>query len=732
MSRIAFLACACCCLIAGVPADEIQPAVSQPAGNNPPLEFTKWSGRINVPDPVAISLDNHGRAYVTQTQRRKLQDLDLREHREWTADDLSLQSIDDKRAFYHRTLAPGNEAASAKHIGDLNSDGHHDYRDLMVVSEKIHRLEDSDGDGTADAITTFADDFRTEVTGIAAGVLADGDTVYATIAPDVWKLRDTDGDGVADDRELLATGFGLHIAYGGHDMHGLTVGPDGKIYWSIGDKAISVMSKEGRRFHYPNQGGVMRCNPDGTDFEVFAHGLRNVQEPTFDQFGNLFGVDNDSDNEGEKERFVYIVRGMDAGWRFNYQLRESRYNPWMAEGIWETYHEGQPAHVIPPISYSIDGPAGCAFNPGTALSPVWRDYFFLTGAPNGNQIAFQVQPDGASFRMVNEQTIGNGIPLVGINFGPDGALYGVDWGGGYPLNQTGAVWKIDDPASANSDIRAQVRELLGRGLKNQETAALVGLLSHADQRIRLNAQFELVNRNAVGELIRTATAHEEQLAGIHAVWGLGQLARQGSQPALTKLTHLLVDNDPEIVAQAVRVIGDLKSFNGRLLLSILANKSPRVQFAVASALGDHPTPDAVPSLVEFSKTLRMSDTYLRFALVRALASCAASDQLQSMRESDSELLRLAAVVALRQQASPLVVDFLYDKSEVVATDAARAIHDDFSIPAALPELAEALTDPVYHNEAFLRRASARTFGWGSRNMRCESRSLPRVLRRHRS
>ncbi len=244
-----------CLLFAGVAvADDEKPADPKT------LEFTKWSGTLNVPDPVAISFDAQGRAYVTQTQRRKAQDLDIRSNSDWVTLDVGLQSVQEKRELFHRELAAGNDdPRNAARVKDYNGDGVHDYRDLIVISERIHRLEDTDNDGTADVI-------------------------------------------------------GLHIAYGGHDMHGLTVGPDGKIYWSIGDKGISVTSREGRRFHYPNQGGVLRCNPDGSDFEVFAHGLRNVQELAFDEFGNLFGVDNDSDQQGEKERFVYIVPGMDAGW----------------------------------------------------------------------------------------------------------------------------------------------------------------------------------------------------------------------------------------------------------------------------------------------------------------------------------------------------------------------------------------------------------------------------------
>lgn len=682
----------------------------------PALEFTKWSGDLNVPDPVSIGFDDRGRAYVTQTQRRKSQDLDIRANQEWIADDVGLQSVEDKRQFYHRALAPGDDNENALHVTDMNGDGHYDYRDLQVLSERVHAIDDLDGDGVADSIHLFAEDFRTEVTGIAAGVMHHDGEVYATIAPDVWKLRDADGDGVADERELLATGFGLHIAYAGHDMHGLTVGPDGKIYWSVGDKGISATSPAGQKYHYPNQGGVMRCNPDGSEFEVFAHGLRNVQELAFDQWGNLFGVDNDADKNGERERFVYIVKGMDAGWRCNYQYRGNDYDPWMAEGLWQPWHEGQPSYIVPPISHSIDGPAGFAFNPGTALNDAYKDYFFLTGAPNGVQIAFQVEAAGDSFRMVNEHQIGSGLPIVGINFGPDGGLYGVDWGGGYPLNQKGAVWKIDVPSGCRPSIRNEVKVLLANGFGELETERLLFLLGHADQRVRLGSQFALVEREMVEEFRQVMLdAGKPLLARVHAIWGLGQLARKGHNNAVQGLWSVVYsDDEPELTAQALRCLGDVPEVEGVGFSVVLRHSNPRVRFMAALGLGDHPT-DATNQLVRFiGESTQMSDVYMRFALARALAGCATSEQLVGMKTNSGDILQLAAVVALRKQASPSLASYLVGTSDIVATEAALAIHDDFSVPTALPQLAAALLESSCQTEAFVRRAINANFRNGGK------------------
>src|SRR5262249_9388613 len=157
----------------------------------------------------------------------------------------------------------------------------------------------------ADKSVVVADGFRDPLDGTGAGLITRDGELWYTCIPNLWRMR---VDGSA--RETLLNGFGVRISYRGHDMHGLRFGPDGERDFSIGDRALNVVTKEGSRVAETQCGSVMRCDPDGTHFELFATGLRNPQELAFDEHGNLWTGDNDSD-AGDGSRFVYVVEGGD-------------------------------------------------------------------------------------------------------------------------------------------------------------------------------------------------------------------------------------------------------------------------------------------------------------------------------------------------------------------------------------------------------------------------------------
>jgi len=639
------------------------------------LERTLVARDPLVINPVDVSVDVDGAVYTVETTRRKTADLDIRDFRQWIPESLSHTSVKDRLEFYRRSLAPAGDTPKP-------------FADLTRFSEKVHRLVDRSGDGTIDHSAVFAEGFDTPVTGVAAGVMAWRGDVYATIVPDLWKLRDTTGDGVADRREALLTGFGIHIAYAGHDMHGIKLGPDGKIYWTIGDKAANVVSKEGKRWKEPFVGLLMRCNPDGTGYEVVARGLRNVQQIAFDDFGNIFGVDNDSDASGEKERFVHIVEGSDTGWRIYYQYRGSDYNPWMRESMSVPSGEHQPAYILPALSTYVDGPSGLARDPGTALNDRYRGYFFMSGFPAGLLYAFTIEPAGASFRMTDSHVIDRGPAYVGMNFGPDGALYLADWGGGYSLNEKGAVWKIDDPRVAGGPLRREVAEMLRAGADGVADEALVARLGHPDQRVRSDAHLALADRPSGRSALATAAARlkESPVACSHALWGL---ARGGVFDA-ELLRILLAAEAPETRAQAAKWAGETAARATPELIPLLADPSGAVRYHAAVAIGRLAMDEALEPVLAMLRENANRDHHLRHAGVMALLGMAPETAARAAAHPDAAV-RLAAAVVFRRTAAAEVATLLADPVPEVVSEATRSIYDEEGIPAAMPALAE-LTD----------------------------------------
>lgn len=683
---------------------------------SPGFKLSLWAVDSLVYDPISIQITDDGSLYYSRTNRQKNSEFDIRAHQDWEIESISLQTISEKRAFLQKTLSPEMSDKNTW-LADVNGDGSHDWRDMTVEREEIYRLEDRDGDGRADYSQMMVQDFNDVTTDVAGALLKLDDNLFVGVGPDVWRLTDKNGDGIMDEKESISHGYGVHIGFGGHGMSGLEIGPDGRIYWGIGDIGFNGKGPDGTEWKYPNRGVVARANPDGSDFEIFAMGVRNTHEFTFDAHNNLISVDNDGDHGGESERLVYLVNGSDTGWRTNWQFGKYRdpdnntYKVWMDERLFVPRHEGQAAYITPPIQNYINGPTGMVYNPGTALAEKWKNTFFVAsfvGNPARSGIhAFKLEQDGASFKMSQTENIMSGILATGLDFGPDGSLYFADWIEGWNTKNYGRVWKLDDEGGASWEARKITAQVMKTDFKTLTDDALSGYLSDEDMRIRRKAQFELAKRGADGAKVFQAAINKKgnQYARIHAIVGISQLARMDKMDYADALIPLLKDQDSEIRAQAAKWLGDIKYAKaGDALLPLLKDSEIRVRFFASEALGRIAYEPAINGLIGVLEANNDEDAFLRHAASLALARINKKDPIIKLASHPSNAVRLGAVLALRRMADPGITAFLADKDEYIVTEAARAINDDFSIEGALPALGDLLVTTSFENEPLIRRA----------------------------
>lgn len=692
-------------------AREIEESLSLTLANG--LEVSLWASEKLLGDPIALQIDNTGKAIVSITNRSEISEFDIRRHREWTLQSLSWESVEDRRDFLHQELSSENSSTNTW-LPDLNEDGLHDWRDLKVQKEEIIQIEDRTGNGLANQSALYIRDFHDEITDAAGAVLQYEDDIFVGVGPDMWRIKDTNNDGTGDSKESISHGYNIHVGYSGHGMSGLTVGPDGRIYWGVGDIGFSVVDQEGKKWHYPNQGAILRSEPDGSDFEVYAAGIRNTHEFSFDKFGNLIGVDNDGIGSGEAERIVHLVNGSDSGWRNTWDYgkysdpKNNEYNPWMDENYYKPRNDDQSAHILPPVAPYHPGPVGMSYNPGTALSEEWEDHFFVgsfLGTPSNSGIdAFTLKPNGATFTLDTDQRVLHGLLPTGMDFGPDGALYFADYIEGWSVKDRGRIYKLDTPAHAEQSLRVETKRLLGEDFNGYTTAKLIEHLRHKDMRVRQKAQFELVKREAIDDLHAVAAESDHLLSRVHSIWGIAQMGRKN--PDVTEhLLALLEDEESEIRSQAAKMLGDVR-YDGAAepLIPLLQDDHPRVRFFAVEALGRIAYPPATQPIVDMLERNNDEDVYLRHSGAVALSRIGDSEFLASLSDHSSRAVRIAAVVALKRMGDAGVARYLNDDDEYIVINAARAINDDTFITDALPELAKLLEQVPFVNEPLIRRS----------------------------
>lgn len=662
-----------------------------------------------VRDPVAFGIDERGRAYICESARQENGVEDNRSSPYWLMDDLALETVEDRLAMYE------------KHK-DRRVDGMNYYR---AHEDRLARLIDSDGDGILDKRNLFTPPYNQPLDGTLAGVLVEEGRAWIANIPDMWLAEDTDDDGVADQQVSFQRGFGVRIALRGHDMHGVVRGPDGRIYWSIGDRGYHLETSDGRLLADAGSGAVFRCEPDGSDIEVVHVGLRNPQELAFDDRGDLFTGDNNSD-AGDRARLVQIVWGGETGWRMEYQTLEgaNQRGPWNQEGIWQLDHPVQPVWSLAPIAHLTSGPSGFVHYPGTGLPEANADCFFLCdfrGSPGSSSVwRFRLEEDGAGFRLSEPQVFVNKVLCTDVDFTPDGKMWIAAWGGGWVSTDRGRLMEVWHPESQQASQQHRVGHWLTTDLESLPETQLSELLGHPDRRVRQRVQFHLAGGGKEQLSILDDVAHvgANLQSRLHGIWGVGQWVRGGEDRAhqLRKLAKLCDDEQEEVRTQTARVLGDLRYGQASSrLVRLLDDPAPRVRFHAAIALGRIGVRDATDRLLEMARDDGPSDPLLRHAAVMGLAGSATVQDLLNHALSDNRETRLAVLLALRKKhhsgflfahpggdgprrspgVHPVISIFLADEDAQIAAEAARAIHD-LHVADAMKDLAGRV---LHHAEA---------------------------------
>jgi putative membrane-bound dehydrogenase-like protein len=246
--------------------------------------------------------------------------------------------------------------------------------------------------------------------------------VFVCQSPDILVFEDKDGDGKADGPpKKLLTGFnGIDHDHG---VHGITIGPDGKLYFTVGDQGVKDLQSsdgKGRKWttnHTDCQAGtVWRCDQDGTNLELIAHNFRNNYECCVNSFGEIWLSDNDDDGN-QQTRICFVMPGGNYG----YWPRGPGQSHW---------HEEQPGVVHKALRTGFGSPTGICFYEGTLLPERFRGELLHTDAGPRELRAFLRKPKGAGYELQKENLLTSTDTWFrpsDVCVAPDGSVFVADW-----------------------------------------------------------------------------------------------------------------------------------------------------------------------------------------------------------------------------------------------------------------------------------------------------------------
>ncbi len=228
----------------------------------------------------------------------------------------------------------------------------------------------------------------------------------------------------------------------GHSARVCRVGPDDKLYISLGQPHNVAPREKLALYEKTGIGGIIRMNLDGSNREVFATGVRNSVGMAFDAGGSLWFTDNQVDSMGDDTPPGEINRADRPGLNFGF--------PWYGGGDVRTHEyagDAPPKDVVFPVVETAPHAAdlGMAFYRGEMLPNEYRGAIFTAqhgswdrSVPIGARVMVTLAGAKTSTPFAEGWNVGGGSYLgrpVDVAELADGSLLVTD-------DQNGAIYRI--------------------------------------------------------------------------------------------------------------------------------------------------------------------------------------------------------------------------------------------------------------------------------------------------
>lgn len=542
---------------------------------------------------------------------------------------------------------------------------------------KVLMLEDTNGDGTFDKRTVFADKLT-----FPSGALWHRGALYVCSPPGLWKFEDLDGDGVAEKRTEIVTGFGS--TGNAADLHGPYLGPEGWLYFCDGRNGHDVVLGDGTRWT-GKAACLYRCRTDGSGLEVvFGGGFDNPVEVAFTPEGEP--LVNVNIVVGQPHRIDAILYGIEGG---NYPY----------DAAWqELPRTGDFLPTVGDLGWVAT--SGFMRYRGRGFGAPWSTRYYSTEFNRHRVRAHKVERDGAGFRITHEDFLTCDHP----DFHPtdvledaDGSLLVVDTGGWFRIGCPQSQIAKPDIAGGVYRIRRKDAEPIAdpRGMAiswNTATADQLYDLLRRDRR-------PVVLDRALDSLAGLPKDDKRSIAGTMERWAYGSKSPKWiwaftrmEMPAFVFEQLRAGDHSAVAAVAALRSIARAgEPWTDSHVLTPYLNSRPECAREAAITLGLSKSREAVPALLAAMADSK-ADRFLEHAIIYALIRIGEPAATRAGLSHESTAVRRAALIALDQMkdgglTADLVTPHLASEDPALRQAA-------LSIATAHPDWAAQVAEPI--------------------------------------